>query len=102
MTKPVAKPAALLRMGSADTAWMEQGACHGMWDTFDLAYRDGLGHVDNERRHTPAEAHAVGVCKTRCPVREQCLGWAFEVNETRGVLGGMTEWERKEFRRRTR
>jgi len=42
---------------------------------------------------------AKAVCR-RCPVTEQCLGWALETGQDAGVWGGMSEDERRAVRRR--
>lgn len=39
------------------------------------------------------------VCR-RCEVREQCLSWALETGQDWGVWGGMSEDERRAFKRR--
>ncbi|MDR6978913.1 WhiB family redox-sensing transcriptional regulator [Streptomyces sp. 3330] len=44
---------------------------------------------------------AKGVCR-RCPVREQCLEWAMETDQTLGVWGGTSENERRALKRRIR
>ncbi|KQX63889.1 MULTISPECIES: WhiB family transcriptional regulator [Streptomyces] len=44
---------------------------------------------------------AKAVCR-RCPVREQCLEWAMETDQTLGVWGGTSENERRALKRRTR
>jgi WhiB family redox-sensing transcriptional regulator len=49
----------------------------------------------------PAQAQmdeAKKVCG-RCEVRETCLAWALEAGEDHGILGGLTEIERRELRR---
>lgn len=43
-------------------------------------------------------AEAKAVC-ARCPVREACLQWALETNQGSGVWGGMSEDERRAYRR---
>jgi WhiB family redox-sensing transcriptional regulator len=43
-------------------------------------------------------AAAKAVC-ARCPVREPCLDWALETNQGSGVWGGMSEDERRAYRR---
>ena len=43
-------------------------------------------------------AQAKAVC-ARCPVREPCLAWALETNQGSGVWGGMSEDERRAYRR---
>lgn len=45
------------------------------------------------------EAEAKAVCGW-CPVRDECLDWAIELNTSHGVYGGMTADERKAERRR--
>ncbi|MBB1254629.1 WhiB family transcriptional regulator [Streptomyces sp. OF3] len=42
---------------------------------------------------------AKSVCR-RCPVREQCLAWALDTNESTGVWGGLSEDERRRLKRR--
>ncbi len=38
------------------------------------------------------------VC-ARCEVRETCLAWALESGQDHGILGGLTEIERRALRR---
>ena len=42
---------------------------------------------------------AKAVCG-RCPVTEQCLQYALETNQDSGVLGGLSEDERRALKRR--
>ncbi|WP_331727556.1 WhiB family transcriptional regulator (plasmid) [Kitasatospora sp. NBC_00374] len=42
---------------------------------------------------------AKAVCR-RCPVRDTCLAWAFDTNQDHGVLGGVSEDERRSMKRR--
>ncbi|MFF8971695.1 WhiB family transcriptional regulator [Streptomyces sp. NPDC014995] len=42
---------------------------------------------------------AKAVCR-RCPVREPCLEWAMETDQTLGVWGGTSETERRALKRR--
>lgn len=42
---------------------------------------------------------AKAVCR-RCPVMQQCLGWALDTRQDHGVWGGRTETERRTIRRR--
>lgn len=42
---------------------------------------------------------AKSVCR-RCPEMETCLMWALETGQDQGVLGGMSEDERKSLKRR--
>ncbi|MGW2613634.1 WhiB family transcriptional regulator [Streptomyces sp. NPDC001500] len=44
---------------------------------------------------------AKAVCR-RCPVREACLEWAMETDQTLGVWGGTSETERRALKRRIR
>ncbi|GKQ35610.1 WhiB family transcriptional regulator [Streptomyces sp. A012304] len=44
---------------------------------------------------------AKAVCR-RCPVREPCLEWAMETDQTLGVWGGTSESERRAMKRRIR
>jgi WhiB family redox-sensing transcriptional regulator len=44
-------------------------------------------------------AEAKAVCH-RCPVIDQCLSWALDVDLVDGIWGGTTEAERRAMRRR--
>ena len=44
-------------------------------------------------------AEAKTVCR-RCPVVSECLTWALESGQDAGVWGGMSEDERRAFKRR--
>lgn len=46
-------------------------------------------------------AEAKTVCR-RCPVVSDCLAWAIESGQGAGVWGGMSEDERRAFKRRGR
>lgn len=43
---------------------------------------------------------AKAVCRNRCPVMEQCQAWALATNQEHGVLGGLSEEERRSIKRR--
>jgi hypothetical protein len=43
--------------------------------------------------------NAKQVCR-RCPIRTRCLEWALETRQDEGVLGGLTEEERRAIHRR--
>ncbi|MFI8932470.1 WhiB family transcriptional regulator [Streptomyces sp. NPDC053474] len=43
---------------------------------------------------------AKAVCRSGCPVVEQCLQWAFEFGQEEGVWGGLSEDERRAMRPR--
>lgn len=45
-------------------------------------------------------AQAKSVC-ARCPVRDECLEWALTSGQDSGVWGGMSEDERRAFKRRS-
>ena len=44
-------------------------------------------------------AEAKSVCR-RCPVVSECLAWALESGQDAGVWGGMSEDERRAYKRR--
>jgi hypothetical protein len=41
---------------------------------------------------------ARAICKNNCPVREECLRYALDTNETLGVWGGTSGMERRRMR----
>lgn len=48
---------------------------------------------------TAAIAYAKSICEG-CPVIEECLSYAVEMNQTEGIWGGTTKQERRRLRRR--
>lgn len=76
-------------MAMKPMTWRSQAACRGSETA--LWFAEDQGEVKA----------AVAVCKG-CPVREECLTWAIENGERFGVLGGMTERQRKAERSKRR
>jgi WhiB family redox-sensing transcriptional regulator len=71
--------------------WRSRAACLG--EKPDLFFP--IGHAG------PALAQvedAKLVCR-RCEVREACLSWALDVGLGHGVIGGLTEDERRDLKR---
>jgi WhiB family redox-sensing transcriptional regulator len=54
-----------------------------------------IGHAEPALAQVEA---ARRVCQ-RCEVRERCLSWALEAGLDHGILGGMTDVERRALRR---
>ncbi|MYR57120.1 WhiB family transcriptional regulator [Streptomyces sp. SID625] len=72
--------------------WREHAACrHEDPDLFFPIGTTGPALVQTEQ--------AKAVCR-RCPVREECLRWALDTDQTIGVWGGTGEDERRALRRR--
>ncbi|QYB07416.1 WhiB family transcriptional regulator [Rhodococcus sp. USK10] len=58
-------------------------------------------HPDNERgRERSARAKAAKQICARCPVQDRCQAHAIEAGEHYGTWGGLSEDDRKSFRRR--
>jgi len=71
----------------SDLEWRAEANCSG-FDP-DLWFAPGaLEHKEAKR-----------ICRA-CPVRRECLSYALETPVDHGVWGGMTERERRSFRRR--
>lgn len=70
----------------ADQDWRAHGACSGTDPNLWFA----VGAIEHR--------HAKSICR-RCPVREQCLAYAMEAPVDHGIWGGLTERERRRFRR---
>jgi WhiB family transcriptional regulator, redox-sensing transcriptional regulator len=66
--------------------WMEQANC--------ATTDPHIFHVGKGESSRPAKR----VCR-ECRVIDECLSWALGVPGISGVLGGMTEQERRKYRR---
>ncbi|MHC3470038.1 WhiB family transcriptional regulator [Streptomyces sp. 7R007] len=74
--------------------WRDQAACRNEDpDLFFPIGTSGPALLQTEQ--------AKAVCG-RCPVREECLGWALDHGEILGVWGGTSEMERRALQRRRR
>ncbi|HLL37389.1 MAG TPA: WhiB family transcriptional regulator [Streptomyces sp.] len=74
------------------TNWREQAACrHEDPDLFFPIGTSGPALMQTEQ--------AKAICR-RCPVREPCLQWALDTDQTIGVWGGTSETERRALKRR--
>lgn len=72
--------------------WRQHAACrHEDPDLFFPIGTSGPALLQTEQ--------AKAVCR-RCPVREPCLEWALETDQTLGVWGGTSETERRALKRR--
>ena len=76
------------RKNMLDRSWQEFSNCLGVDP--DLFFPD--------REDVQGVARAKAVCAT-CPVREDCLAFAVELNQSEGVWGGHTPAERRRLRR---
>lgn len=76
--------------------WREDAAC--LTEGSPEEWFPNLSPGPTARRQT--ESHAMTVCKTKCPVREECLTFAIESESHYGIYGGTTETERREMRKR--
>lgn len=76
--------------------WLEQAACGGADPAFD--YEQALPR-ESKRTYKPPKhvQEALEVCWHECPVRLECLDFAFRIEVPRGrtgVYGGLTPNER--------
>jgi WhiB family transcriptional regulator, redox-sensing transcriptional regulator len=76
-----------------DTDWMKRAACR--WEDPEMWFPAG----NTGAALLQAEA-AKFICRRRCPELERCRDWALTTNQEHGVLGGMSEEERKAHKRR--
>lgn len=74
----------------ADELWHYRAACRGPHNSIFFPPSRLERRPDKRRR----EQRAKEIC-SRCPVRPECLNYAFEIREQHGIWGGMTEKERR-------
>jgi WhiB family redox-sensing transcriptional regulator len=87
--------------GEMDLSWQDDAACAPVYaDTWtdlwfepdeDEAHRDDTAKAKKAKRD--AKAAAKKIC-TGCPVRLECLTFAYENDERHGIWGGMDGRER--------
>ena len=70
--------------------WKERAACAG--------YPNGLFFPGPDSTMASVEK-ARAICSV-CPVKDDCLEYAFQANQRSGIWGGTTEDERKSLRRK--
>lgn len=71
--------------------WRHRAACRDRDTNYWFPEKRGANN--------PATVMAVSICKTKCPVIEQCLKWAMDKPELHGIWGGKTAEERRGMRR---
>jgi WhiB family redox-sensing transcriptional regulator len=74
---------------SDDEDWREYAACMGVDPDLFFPVRGA------------STREAKAVC-AGCPVRDECLEWAFANHERFGIWGGLSERERRRIRRNQR
>lgn len=82
--------------------WMAQGLCAQQIELSPDSWfpLGGPGpNPTNRVNRTPAAQEAKRVCG-ECPVRVQCLEYAFEADERHGIWGGLDQYERRELKDR--
>ncbi|ACU53208.1 transcription factor WhiB [Acidimicrobium ferrooxidans DSM 10331] len=80
-------------------SWRERAQCRGVG--FDVFFPPEDPRMEGLAQRRQREASAKRIC-ARCPVAGECLEWALENRETRGIWGGRTELERKAILRAQR
>lgn len=75
--------------------WMARAGCRKQDADPDLWFAGAEGTND-----TWATRRALGICRYRCPVIEDCLRYAMADRTLRGIWGGTTELERRAVHRR--
>jgi WhiB family redox-sensing transcriptional regulator len=91
--KPVQPRTPIMRAPyKIDPGWQLRGACNG--EDPELFFP--IGNTGPARLQIE---DAKDVCR-RCDVVDRCLAWALAADEGAGVWGGMSEDERKAYKRR--
>ena len=74
-------------------SWVDDAACR------EPGIDPELFFPVNESAPPAAQLAAARAICARCPVTEQCLGWALRAGEPVGIWGGTTPEERRRTRR---
>jgi hypothetical protein len=71
--------------------------------TADYFHPTNKTHLDTGKEIEHLENEAKAVCNSPCPIRDECLAYAYTIGETlaQGVFGGTNEKERRAMRRRS-
>lgn len=77
-------------MSIANLSWQQHAEC--------VFVDPALFHPDEKAR---PDEEAEAACR-RCPVRAECLAWAFEINDKHAYLAGTTASQREGMRRNER
>lgn len=77
-----------------DLKWRDRAACRGASDP------EAWFAVGASLSAFQMNADAKAFCAARCPVRAECLRFAFESGTSDGVWGGSDETDRRRARRR--
>ncbi len=72
----------------AESDWQDAAACRS----------SDPGMFFPDREDVESIVRAKAVCAS-CPVREECLAYAVELNQSEGIWGGHTPAERRRLRR---
>lgn len=78
----------MIPVANALRDWFDLAACSGVDTDVFFPNSEDLAGI----------AAAKGVCAS-CPVREDCLAFAVETNQTEGIWGGLTARQRRRLRR---
>jgi WhiB family transcriptional regulator, redox-sensing transcriptional regulator len=73
-----------------EPTWQQRAACRGPMAKVFFPPSAPEGRAAREAR----EARAKAICRA-CPVRSECLDYAFEIREPHGIWGGLSESERR-------
>lgn len=75
-----------------DWSWMDDSPCKDMDP--EMFHPPGKNISALDRFNTKA---ALNVCRTECPVRQECLTEDFRMGVTKGIRGGFEERERRKM-----
>ncbi len=73
----------------SEADWQDAAACRSSDPNLFFPNREDVEGI----------ARAKGVCAS-CPVREECLAFAVELNQSEGIWGGHSPAERRRLRRK--
>lgn len=82
-----------------ELSFAQQGACLGLDPEAWFPERRWMGRMKKAHWRNTHEGKVVEATCARCPVASQCLEYALQFHDLRGIWGGLDEKQREQIQR---